>query len=90
MQAAAILRQSFSECLLLHHALVLVLAAEKEKMAEKRQEIGETQERGIWIFQACSTVKSLPTHGSFTPSSTAYWDKGHMENDSPLRARLPT
>lgn len=41
-------------------------------------------------FFKLAPLLSFPKHGPSVPFSITYWEKGHMEHDSPSRARLPT
>lgn len=40
-------------------------------------------------FFKLAPLSGFPKHGSLAPSSIAYCEKRHTENDTPLRARLP-
>lgn len=40
------------------------------------------------VFLKLAPLSSFPKHGPLAPSSIAYCEKRHMENDTPLRARL--
>jgi len=64
---------------------------EKPRKEKKRQTHRQRGMKELDLrFFKLAPLSSFPRHGPLDPSSTACWGKGHTENDSPLRARLPT